>query len=489
VSFFQVTKTGDLMSRFTGDINSVQEMLGFGAIHSVHTVAWVVMSFIFMFRLSPALTAVALVAFPLAAAFLFFMLRVIARRYTLVQEQQSVVSARAQESFFGIRVIKSSASEEREVAAFQRLNDEYRRRVLSLARIEGPLGATVGFLVNLAFVAVLWVGAYAVRITGGWEGLSMGGFVAFTTYLFQLWWPMLAVGMVANAVQRGWVSFGRLHEILARSSALPEGKANLAPSSSPASLTFENISIVLGGKTFLDRVSLEIAPGRAVALTGPTGAGKTLLISLATRLLDPTQGRVLVDGQDIRTVSLSDLRAQLGVANQEPFLFSTTLAENIGFGLPERLHPQSSAPLDGDRIRWAGAVSALQSDVDRFHHGYDTILGERGVTLSGGQRQRTALARAVARQPRLLLLDDTLSAVDTETETHILSALGALKGRCTLLLVSHRVSTLRHADEVVVLDQGRVVERGSHEELLARGGHYSTLERQQRLNTDLDVAS
>jgi ATP-binding cassette subfamily B protein len=487
--YFFRTRTGDLMNRLTGDLNAVQETFGFGLLQGTGTMLTLIISLILMFSLSVPLGLIVLVVFPVVALILTVMSRTIAKRYVAVQEQASLISAKAQENFSGVRVVKGYAIEDREIKEYGQMNLEYRRRVLSLARVEGPMWATVGLLMNLVFVGVLLVGARTlIGGSGTFAGLSLGQFVQFTTYLFELSWPMLAVGMMVNIAQRGASSWRRLSEILETEAEIKnDGHTDYTIKSLSGAIQFDHVSLKSGGRTLLQDVTLEVPRGMTLGITGRTGAGKTLLASLVGRLLDPSSGRVLVDETDVKRIPLEVLRGSIGYVPQEPFLFSDTIAENIAFGLPERVRTDADAPIPMDTVQWAAKVAGLSKDVEDFPARYETMLGERGVTLSGGQRQRTALARAVARKPSILILDDSMSAVDTETEARILTELKTvLEGR-TVLLIGHRVSTLRHAEHIIVLENGRIAEQGSHDALLSLGGIYAEMDRKQGLASALET--
>jgi ATP-binding cassette, subfamily B, multidrug efflux pump len=488
--YFHRNRTGDLMNRLTGDLNTVQEMLGFGVSQGTNTFLTMIISLTLMFLLSPMLGLVVLAVFPIIATILFFVVKTIGKRHVAVQEQASVISAKSQENFSGIRVVKGYAIEDREIAEYKDMNLEYRQRVIRLAMVEGPLWAFVGLLMNFVFIAVLLIGARQLISSdpnARFAGLTIGQFVQFTTYLFNLQWPMLAVGVMASLVQRGASSWARLQELLEAKSAIQD--SNRAPSNAQSvsgTIRFDHVTLKADDRTLLNDISLEIPKGQTLGITGRTGAGKTLLASLVGRMQDPTSGRVLVDGRDVRDIPVSVLRSHIGYVPQEPFLFSDTIAENIAFGLSESTQIDHENKPDPETIRWAARVAGLAKDVEDFPNQYDTMLGERGVTLSGGQRQRTALARAVARKPEILILDDSMSAVDTETESRILNELKTvLEGR-TVLLIGHRVSTLRYADHIVVLENGRILEQGSHEQLIALGGVYAEMDRKQGLEGDLE---
>ncbi|WP_102128059.1 ABC transporter ATP-binding protein [Deinococcus planocerae] len=503
-AYYDRARTGDLMNRLTGDLSAVREMLGFGAWQIVNIVSGFATAFAVMFGLSWQLTLIVLAVLPVIVGILFYLARQINKRHTLVQEQNSLIAAKAQENFSGARVVKGYAIEDREVADYRAMNLELLRRNISLAKVDGPLRAFMSLLIGFAFALILLVGGRLILSPAEGGSFTVGMFVQFVGTLERLTWPMLMVGWITGVTQRGLASWLRLRELLeARPKVYDErGRTETGIRTLRGDVGFENVSLRYGDRTVLDRVNLHIPAGTFVGITGPTGSGKTVLAGLITRSMDPADGVVRLDGHDVRTIPLRTLRENIAVVPQEPFLFSDTIANNIGFGLEGRdlpaiptgvsvvttpPPPELPQQPDLDRVREAARLAGLAGDVEGFPQGYDTMLGERGVTLSGGQRQRTAIARAIVREPRILILDDSLSAVDTETERRILDGLREVSRGRTVLLIGHRVSTLRHADQIVVLDEGRVVEQGTHDDLLARGGHYAELERLQRLASDLDA--
>lgn len=480
LAFFQRERTGDLMTKMTSDLSAVREMIGQGLLQGARMAIGFPLAFGIMFATNVQLALVVTALLPLVSLLFFFLIRWIHKYYDACQEQFSTISNFAQETFAGIRTIKGFALEERQRDEFRQHNEEYIRRNMTLTRIEEPVWPFMMFL--------YWLAAMLLLLTAGHQiidgTLKLSVFVKFQFYLLFLQWPMLALGWTANLFQRGRTSWARIRTIL---EAVPAIRDN--PEAPPAAtplggeIAFRDVTFCAGERTLLDRLNLVIPEGQCLAITGPTGSGKTLLISLLVRLIDPTSGQVCLGGRDIRTLPLAELRRTVGLAPQEPFLFSDTLANNLALGLDP---VDDALTAHEDRIVRAAGIARLADEVARFPDHYRTVLGERGVTLSGGQRQRTAIGRALAREPRLLILDDVFSAVDTQTEAKILEQLlPVLRGR-TSILISHRVSTLRHADRILVLDGGRIVQDGTHAELVRQPGYYRELDEVQRLENKLE---
>jgi ATP-binding cassette, subfamily B, multidrug efflux pump len=474
LAYFQHQRIGDLMARMTNDLTWVRQMMGPGIMQGSFTIMVFVFSVLSMISVSLKLTVIALILMPLASLTFWYIGRTVHLRFERLQAQFGDLSTKAQENFSGIRVVKAFSQEDAETKDFARVNHEYFGRAVSLSAMQGLIWPSISFILGVAVLSVLYVGGQdAIR-----GELSIGSLVQFVAYLYLLQMPMINIGWISNMFQAGWASLGRLQEIF---NAVPKIIDPIDPVTAPINgeVEFRGVSFAYGQAIELHDISFKVSAGGSLAIVGPTGSGKSTVVNLIPRLFDVQQGEVLIDGIDVKRRPLEQLRRAVGYVPQETFLFSVPLRENVGFGLDEKLtDPQ---------LDWAGDVSQLNKDVEDFPARYDTMIGERGVTLSGGQKQRAAIARAVAKDPRILILDDALSAVDTYTEAEILRRMRGVMRDRTSIVVAHRISTVKDADEILVLDDGRIVERGSHRELLEHGGLYAQMYRRQLLEEELEV--
>jgi ATP-binding cassette subfamily B multidrug efflux pump len=492
--FYVRNRTGELMSRATNDLNAVRMVLGPGIMYSATTIVTMIMAILVMVALSPSLTLWVLIPAPVVAVAVWFFGKTIHDLYEKIQAALATLTARVQENLAGVRVVRAYAQEEAEIRGFDRPNREYVAQNIRLIRTLSMFMPSLTSLVGTCFLIVLWQGGHQL-LRGQ---ISLGALIAFNGYLTQLVWPMIALGWVTNIFQRGAASMGRLNYILTAQPNIDDRNASVPEHTKPRGeiefrhLTFKYPTTLSGAGSngaaksngsgphaVLHDINLKIPAGSTLAIVGPTGSGKTTLAALIARLWEAPDDSVLIDGRPIREWPLKTLRQSIGYVPQDTYLFGETVGGNIAFGLPEYEEP---------RVRQAAEIASLDGDVVGFGKGYETMVGERGITLSGGQKQRAAIARAVIRDPRILILDDSLSAVDTQTEERILNGLrGIMEGRTTVL-ISHRTSTVRDADQIVVLVAGAIAERGTHDELLARGGYYADLYQKQLLEEELERA-
>ncbi len=475
VSFYQKNKTGDLMSRVTNDLSNVRMLLGPGIMYTANTIVVTVFAVVLMLKINWQLTLLALLPLPAVS----LSVRHFGKRiHDLTEESQSRLadlSARVQESMAGIRVVKAFVQEKYEIDEFDRLNRSLVAKNRELIRAQSVFYPTMELMIGFAVVIVIWVGGRQV-VQGT---ISLGDFVAFTVYLARLTWPMIALGWVVNLLERGRASMERLNHIFNTIPDVKDEPQVVAAFEVEGSIEFRNLNFAYDGAPTLRNISLAIPKGKTVAIVGATGSGKSTLVQLIPRLYNAPPNALFIDGVPIERIPIGVLRRAIGFIPQDTFLFGETIRENIAFGLESG---------NDAEIQRAAEISHVDADVQAFPNKYQTLVGERGITLSGGQKQRTAISRAVIRDPKILILDDALSSVDTYTEEQILHELKQVMRNRTSILISHRVSTVKEADEIVVLDKGEIVERGTHAELLSRDGYYAELHRRQLLEEELAVS-
>jgi ATP-binding cassette, subfamily B, multidrug efflux pump len=497
--FYVRNRTGELMSRATNDLNAVRMVLGPGIMYSATTIVTMIFAIVVMVTLSPSLTLWVLLPAPVVAVAVWFFGKTIHDLYERIQAALATLTARVQENLSGVRIVRAYAQEEAERKGFDQPNREYVARNIKLIRTWSMFMPSLQALIGTTFLIVLWQGGHQL-LRGQ---ITLGALVSFNAYLTLLVWPMIALGWVTNIFQRGAASMGRLTYILRAQPGIDDSAAKVPPGAKPAGeiefrgLTFSYPTTLAGNGSkakaksdgqlnggsgspvVLQDIDLKIPAGSTLAIVGPTGSGKTTLAALIARLWEAPDGQLYLDGKPLREWPLATLRGSIGFVPQDTYLFGETLGGNIAFGLQDFTEEQ---------LRDAAGIANLDADIQDFPKRYDTVVGERGITLSGGQKQRTAIARAVIRDPRILILDDALSSVDTQTEERILSRLKNIMTGRTTILISHRTSTVRDADQIIVLLGGRIVECGTHDELLAAGGYYADLYRKQLLEEELERA-
>ncbi len=474
--FFRQSNTGDLMSRATNDLNAVRNYLGPGIMYSLNTLFRLVFALSAMLTVSPMLTLFALLPAPVLSYLVYRMGKAIHEQSQTLQAKYGELSTKVQENLAGIRVVKAYAREESDTAAFAALNREYYDQNLKLARLQALFYPSMSALLGLSVMLILWIGGQYV-IHGQ---MTLGDIAQFLVYMTSLAWPLISIGWVTNILQRAAAAQLRLDEVMLAQPEITD-QASDEQVSIEGEIEFRQVSFAYPTqpeRLVLKNLSFKIPKGCRFAIVGATGSGKSTLVNLLPRLIEPTRGEILINGRPIQTLPLRSLRRAIGFVPQDHFLFSDTIRHNIAFGVPH-------ASLD--EIRKAAWVAAIDEEIERFPAGYDTLIGERGITLSGGQKQRLSIARALLSQPKILILDDSLCAVDTHTEDTILNRLQAATAAMTVILISHRISTVQHADHIVVLDNGELVESGTHDELLAKDGLYASLYRKQLLEEELST--
>ena len=473
--FFQNNSTGNLMAHATNDISAVRMYIGPAVMYSIDTVSKLLIVIVIMLTINPMLTIYTLIPLPLLSYFVYKLSNKIHAKFTLIQEKFSELTTKAQESFSGIRVVKSYVREDNEIDHFTQLSNEYLKRNMDKVKVQALFMPLLFLITGISVIIVMWIGG-AMVIN---EEMTLGEIIAFIAYLSLLIWPVIAFGWVINIVQQASASMKRLLKLFAEVDDVEDNEStNSNIKEIKGKLEFKNVSFsyLKDSAEVLTDLSFKVDNGETLAIIGHTGSGKTSLVNLIPRLFDVTKGEIIIDGNNVKSIPKTVLRKSLGMVSQETFLFSDTLTNNIAYGLDS---------IDENVLNKVSEISQIKKDIDTFAEGYDTILGERGITLSGGQKQRTSIARALAINPKILILDDSFSAVDTNTEEEILIKLkNFMKGR-TSIIISHRISTVKNADNIIVLDEGKIAEQGNHDQLVALEGIYADLHQKQLLEEEL----
>lgn len=474
--YFQNNSTGNIMAHATNDINSVRSFIGPAVMYSIDTGIRILIVVVIMLSIDWSLTIVALLPLPLLSFAVYRIMKLIHEKYTRIQEKFSELTTRAQENYSGIRIIKSYVREENEISRWKELSKDYLNKNMNLVKVQALIMPVLVLITGLSIIIVIWLGG--IKVIN--QQMSLGEITAFIIYLGILIWPVIAFGWVTNIIQQAEASMKRLNKIFREPYEIVDSvESKFNKDFIEGEIEFRDVSFRYNENLpfILKNINLKIPKGSTLAIVGHTGSGKTSLINLIPRLYDVTSGEVLIDGFNVKDIPLSVLRKNIGLVPQESFLFSDTIAKNISYGLKQ---------VDLEIVKKVSKISQLDKDVESFPNKYDTIVGERGITLSGGQKQRTSLARALAIEPKILILDDSLSAVDTHTEEEILKNLKLFMKQRTSIIISHRISTVKDADIIVVIKDGKIIEQGTHEELVSLNGYYADLYYKQLLEKELE---